>query len=87
MAGGGRGGGELARTSTSCSTSRTDPSSQFCRGTTRVNLFSSKPPNLESSTTAYTGEPVYGMVPGEPIALHLSVLHGEITKIAMMYLP
>ncbi len=35
----------------------------------------------------YKGEPVYGIVPGEPIAMNVSVLDGEITKTAMVYLP
>lgn len=35
----------------------------------------------------YTGEPVYGVAPGTPIAMNVSVLNGEITKTAMVYLP
>lgn len=35
----------------------------------------------------YAGEPVYGVVPGDPIAMNVSVLDGEITRTAMVYLP
>jgi hypothetical protein len=35
----------------------------------------------------YTGEPIYGVAPGVPIAMNVSVLDGEITRTAMVYLP
>lgn len=35
----------------------------------------------------YTGEPIYGVAPGAPIAMNVSVLDGEITRTAMVYLP
>lgn len=35
----------------------------------------------------YTGEDVYGVVPGQPIAMDLTIANGEVTNVSAIYLP